>query len=202
MAHVDHHHVEAAGLGSGGGLAKLVGDVIDLRLGHLLHRVPPLVHVAGGADGVLPADELRGAQGTAVVDLHRGGSPAGVDGLRHLHQVGNRSGIVQPHLLGVGAAGVQVHDYVPHRHQGAAAGGLEAVVVEVGLGVVLLRAQLRQGSRGRQQPVLQRQPRQAQGPEQVFIGMHHITQPFFCRFSVLCLFYCNMARAGLHRAQA
>lgn len=59
-----------------------------------------------------------------VVDLHRGGGPAGVDGLRHLHQVGNRSGIVQPHLLGVGAAGVQVHDYVPHRHQGAAAGRL------------------------------------------------------------------------------
>lgn len=38
-------------------------------------------------------------------------APPGVDGLRHLHQVGNRSGIVQPHLLGVGAAGVQVHEH-------------------------------------------------------------------------------------------
>ena len=164
VAHVDHDHVKAAGLGGGGSRTKLVGDVIDLLLGHLLHFVPPLVHIAGGADGIFSADEVGGAEGAAVVDLNGGGSTPGVNGLRHLHQIGNGAGVIQPHLLGMRTAGVQIHDHVAHRHHRAASGCLQAVIIKVCLGVMLPGAKLCQGRGSGQHSVFQRQPRHLQRP--------------------------------------
>ena len=63
-----------------------------------------------------------------------------------------------PTCWGVGAAGADVHDDVPNGDQGAAARGLQPVVVVIYFGIVLLRPQLGQRGGRRQDAVFSVRP--------------------------------------------
>ena len=169
---VDHDHIEAAGLCRGGRLGKLVCDLIDLFLGHLLDLIAPVVHIAGGADGVFAVDEYRVTERSAVVDLDLGGGAAGVDGIGHLDQIGNGGGVIQTDLHGVAAAGGQIDNDITHADQSYAAGGLQLVVVDIVVAVMLTSAQLGHGGGSREHAVLQPQTGHLQRLEQLFVRCH------------------------------
>ena len=131
VAAVQHDHIEAAVLRVLRGLGVFVRDPFNLLLGHLLHGVAPGVHVAGRAEGVFAADELRRAQRAAVVKLHLGHGPAGVDGVGQRREIRKRGRVVHAHLLRVAAARVEIDDHVADGHDRRAAEGAELVVFDV-----------------------------------------------------------------------